>query len=77
MLGLIEYLVQSNDSADCVSEEDRFKYIDDLTILELVALTDALIELDCHQSVPSNIATCHLSASPHKTIWMKLQPDAD
>ena len=55
LLGLIEYLVQSNDSADCVSEEDRFKYIDDLTILELVALTGALIEFYCHQSVPSDI----------------------
>ena len=28
LLGGIEYLVQSNDNADAVSEEDRFKYID-------------------------------------------------
>ena len=36
LLGLIEYLVQSNDNADSVSEEDRFKYIDDLSVLEVI-----------------------------------------
>ena len=25
LLGLIEYLVQSNDNADCVNKEDRYK----------------------------------------------------
>ena len=33
LLGLIEYLVQSNDNADCVSPQDRLKYVDDLSIL--------------------------------------------
>ena len=28
LLGQIEYLVQSNDNADIVSPDDRFKYID-------------------------------------------------
>jgi hypothetical protein len=28
-LGLQEYLSQFNDNANCVSEEDRFKYVDD------------------------------------------------
>ena len=28
LLGLIEYLVQSNDAADWISSEDRFKYIE-------------------------------------------------
>ena len=37
-LGILEYLSQSNGSADCVSEENRFKFIDDLTILEIVNL---------------------------------------
>ena len=31
-LGILEYLSQSNNNADCVSEEDRFKFMDDLTI---------------------------------------------
>ena len=31
-LGLLEYLSQSNNNADCVSESDRFKFIDDLSV---------------------------------------------
>ena len=64
LLGLIEYLVQSNDAADCVSEEDRYKYIDDLTILEILSLSGALIEFDCHQTVPSDIGTDQLYLPP-------------
>ena len=37
-LGILEYLSQSNNSADCVNQEDRFKFIDDLTILEIINL---------------------------------------
>ena len=34
--GILEYLSQSNNNSDCVNEEDRFKFVDDLTILEIV-----------------------------------------
>ena len=37
-LGLLEYLSQSNHSADCVDIKDRFKFVDDLSILEIVNL---------------------------------------
>ena len=37
-LGLLEYQSQSNHSADCVEVEDRFKFVDDLSILEIVNL---------------------------------------
>ena len=37
-LGLISYLSQSSNSANCVDGDLRFKYIDDLTILEIVNL---------------------------------------
>ena len=37
-LGILEYLSQSNDNADCVNSEDKFKFVDDLTILEIVNL---------------------------------------
>ena len=43
-IGLIEYLVQSNDNAKCVEPDMRFKYMDDLTVLELVLLTTLLTE---------------------------------
>ena len=38
--GIIGYLSQSNDNANCVPEEDRFKYMDDLTFLEIISLSN-------------------------------------
>ena len=40
--GIWEYLVQSNNSADCVDPNYRFKFVDDLTILEKVNLQNTL-----------------------------------
>ena len=37
-IGLLEYLSQSNRSADIVDLEDRFKFVDDLPILQIVNL---------------------------------------
>ena len=42
LLGLIEYLVQSNGNANCVDEQDRYKYIDDLTYPMTVKFTGCL-----------------------------------
>ena len=36
--GILEYVSQSNRSADCVEKDDRFKFIDDLSILEIINL---------------------------------------
>ena len=66
LLGLLEYLVQSNDNADCVDSEDRFKYVDDLSILEVLYLTGILVEYDCHQHVPSDIGIDQLYLPPEK-----------
>jgi hypothetical protein len=57
LLGGIEYLVQSNDNADIVSDEDRFKYIDDLSVLEVVYLAGLLTEYNFYEHVASDIAT--------------------
>ena len=54
--GIWEYLVQSNESADCVSPDNRFKFVDDLTVLEKInLLMIGLASFNCHQSVPSDI----------------------
>ena len=37
-LGNWEFLSQTNNSADSVPREDRFKYVDDLSILEIINL---------------------------------------
>ena len=37
-LGVLEYLSQSNHNADCVAPDDRYKFVDDLSILEIINL---------------------------------------
>ena len=55
-LGILEYLSQSNNNSDCVSEENRFKFVDDLTILEIVnILTIGLACFNIKNQVPSDI----------------------
>ena len=55
-LGILEYLSQSNNSADCVNEQDRFKFVDDLTVLEIVnLLTIGLSSFNIKQQVPTDI----------------------
>ena len=56
LIGLLEYLIQSNDNADCVNQNMRFKYVDDLTILELVLFAGLLTEYDFKLHVASDIS---------------------
>ena len=54
--GALEYLSQSNDSASSVPSQDKFKFMDDLSILEVILLTN--VGLASHNpkfNVPSNI----------------------
>ena len=54
--GILEYLSQSNNNSDCVNEEDRFKFVDDLTILEIVNLiTIGIASFNIKAQVPSDI----------------------
>ena len=54
--GVLGYLSQSNDNADCVPLEDRYKFMDDLSLLETVLLTNVgLATYNVKQHVPSNI----------------------
>ena len=54
--GLWEYLSQSNDNADCVEESVRFKFVDDLTFLEVIYLLSVgIATYNVKQHVPSNI----------------------
>ena len=55
LLGGLEYMANSNDNAEIVPPQDRFKYIDDLSILNLVLLTGLLIEYDFFKHVASDI----------------------
>ena len=37
-LGIEEYLSQSNDNTDFLEDDEKFKFIDDLSILEIINL---------------------------------------
>ena len=51
LIGQLEYLVQSNDNADIVCPQDRLKYIDDLSVLQLVLLSGLLVEYNFQEHV--------------------------
>ena len=55
-LGNWEFLSQTNDNADCVPEDNRFKFVDDLTTLEVInLLTIGLSSFYMKSQVPSDI----------------------
>jgi hypothetical protein len=72
-LGLLEYQSQSNHSADCVHVKDRFKFVDDLSILEIVnLLTVGMTSFNFRQEVSANDIQTHNQFIPaHKTGWMR------
>ena len=57
LLGQIEYLVNSNNNADSVDPQNRYKYINDLSVsvLHLVMMTGLLTNYDIWSHVPSDI----------------------
>ena len=56
ILGNIEYISQTNNNADHIPEEDKWKWIDDLTVIEIVNLiTVGLSSYNFRQHVASDI----------------------
>ena len=55
LIGGIEYIAQSNDTADVVPPDDRFKYIDDLSLLQLICLSGLLVQYNFQEHVASDI----------------------
>ena len=56
-LGNQEFLSQTNNNADCVPEDDRFKFVDDLTTLEILNLINVgLSSYNFQNHVASDIA---------------------
>ena len=69
LVGGLEYLAQSNDNADVVPPEDRYKFIDDLSVLQLVLLSGLLVDYNINQHVPSDVGIDQqfLPLASHKT----------
>ena len=56
--GIWEYLSQSNHNADNISESDRFKFVDDLSFLEIIQLLSAgIATYNIRSHVPNHIPT--------------------
>ena len=64
LIGVISYLVQSNDNANCVDSSMRYKFVDDLTVLELLMLSGLVYEYDFKNHVANDIAIDELFINP-------------
>ena len=54
--GILEYLSQSNGNSDYVSNDRKFKFIDDLTILEMInILTIGITSYYFNVHIPSDV----------------------
>ena len=67
-LGNWEFLSQTNHNADSVPQEHRFKYIDDLTILEIINLLNiGIASFNIKHQVPNDIPT-HGQYIPNESL---------
>ena len=56
IMGILEYKSQSNNNTNNLNEKRKYKYIDDLSILELINLIMAGISsYNVKQQVPSDV----------------------
>ena len=56
LIGIIEYLSQNNECARFLPDDERYKFIDDLSLLEILNLSSVGISsYNCKQQVPSDI----------------------
>ena len=71
--GIWEYLSQSNENAECIDPEDRFKFVDDLSFIEIIYLLNiGVASYNVHAHVPSDIPT-HNQIIPSENLKTKAQ----
>ena len=51
------YIIASDDVAEEVATEDKYKYIDDLAVLDYVDIEDKVVDYNVWEHVPSDIST--------------------
>ena len=57
-IGNYEFDSQTTHNADCVPLEDKYKFVDDLSVLEIVNLVNiGLSSYNCKKQVPSDLPT--------------------
>ena len=60
LIGQLLYIIASDDAAEEIPEEDKFKYVDDLSALEKVNVAGILVNYDVIKLVPSDVAVGEL-----------------
>ena len=58
LMGILEYLLQTNNNTDFIDPDDKFKFIDDLSILEIINLISqglSSFNFKSHVALDSNI----------------------
>ena len=60
-------IIASDDAAEEVPEDDKYKYVDDLSVLEALKTEGKLIEYDVREHVPSDVATGQPFLPPNQT----------
>jgi len=63
-MGQMAYISASDDAAGGLEDEEKFKFCDDLTILELIAVGGMLTEYNFEQHVASDIAVDQMYLDP-------------
>ena len=64
-MGTEEYLSQNNDNVDFLKQNEKFKFIDDLSILEILNLLSiGLASYNYHNHVPSDVGIENLYLDP-------------
>ena len=65
-IGNWEFDSQTNHNADCVPVDDRFKFVDDLSLLEVVNLVNiGISSFNCKVQVPNDLPTHEQFVSPN------------
>ena len=60
LMEILEYLSQTNNNTDFLADEDKFKFIDDLSFLEIINLISlGLSSFNFKQQVASDINAEH------------------
>jgi hypothetical protein len=67
LVGQLLYIIASDDAAEEVPEDDKYKYVDDLSVLEALKTEGKLIEYDVREHVPSDVATGQSFLPPNQT----------
>ena len=75
-IGLLEYLSQSNNCADIVNESERFRFLDDLSVLEIInLLLVGLTSYNLKIQVPNDIGV-HNQFFPQQNLMTQCWLDS-